>query len=58
MDEYTRKIVQVSFSGSSAGAALYALCNDGTLWLAPVYQTSAEWEQILPIPQVGKGRYE
>ena len=42
-----RKVVQITTDGWDA--TLYALCNDGTIW---VYGNGiADWEQVKSIPQ-------
>jgi len=51
-----RKIVQVSFSGSSAGADLFALCDDGTLWKSGEYCLDhTYWRRMPDIPQDVEG---
>ncbi|GJM05038.1 MAG: hypothetical protein DHS20C09_10290 [marine bacterium B5-7] len=53
MEDQGRKIIQIAISPDNDNQQdfVYALCNDGTLWVINVSETQSEWVILSGIPQ-------
>lgn len=46
-----RRVIQIAPRNGPHGPGLWALCNDGTMWLFVGHGLSNDWERVIDIPQ-------